>query len=217
MPANREGGPAMRPRFQQPARPRRAIATFSSYEEAERAVDYLSDHGFPVERSAIVGRDLEYVEQVTGRMTYARAALAGALSGAMIGFLIGWLFGVFNWFNPVVSSFWLAIDGLWFGALVGALMGLVVHALSGGRRDFSTIAGMRANRYEVVVDESVADEATRLLGELAPSGDAAEGRPAADQRETALPRRSQEGPRTPWSPRASRANESAFARRAVAG
>ena len=57
----------MRPRFQQPERSRLAIATFRSYEEAERAVDYLSDHGFPVERSAIVGRDLEYVEQVTLR------------------------------------------------------------------------------------------------------------------------------------------------------
>ncbi len=182
----------MGPRFRQTERPRRAIATFSSYAEAERAVDYLSDHGFPVERSAIVGRDLEYVEQVTGRMTNGRAALAGALNGALIGFLIGWLFGVFNWFNPVVSSFWLAIDGLWFGALVGALMGLVVHALSGGRRDFSAIGGMRANRYEVVVEESVADEATRLLGELAPSGDAADGRPAVDEPETALPRRSQE-------------------------
>jgi hypothetical protein len=182
----------MRPRFQQPERPRRAIATFSSYEEAERAVDYLSDHGFPVERSAIIGRDLEYVEQVTGRMTYARAALAGALSGAVIGFLIGWLFGVFNWFNPIVSSFWLAIDGLWFGALLGAVMGLVGYALSGGRRDFSAIGRMRANRYEVVVEESVADEAARLLGELTPSGDAAQVRPTGDEPEVSLPRRSQE-------------------------
>jgi hypothetical protein len=179
----------MRPRFLQPERPRRVVATFSSYEEAERAVDYLSDHGFPVERSTIVGRDLEYVEQVTGRMTYGRAALGGALSGAVIGFLIGWLFGVVNWFDPVVSSFWLAIDGLWFGALVGALMGLVTHALSGGRRDFSAIGGMRANRYEVAVEESVADEAARLLGELTPSGEPAEGWPAGDQPETALPRR----------------------------
>jgi hypothetical protein len=174
----------MRPRFQQPERPRRVIATFNHYEDAERAVDYLSDHGFPVERSTIVGRDLEYVEQVTGRMTYARAALSGALSGAVIGFLIGWLFGVFSWFDPVVSSLWLALDGLWFGALVGAIMGLVTHALSRGRRDFSAIGGMRAKRYEVVVEEPVADEAARLLSVLTPSGDSAEGRPMGDQPET---------------------------------
>ena len=182
----------MRPHFQHPERPSRTIATFGSYEEAERVVDFLSDHGFPVERTAIVGRDLEYVEQVTGRMTYARAALAGALNGAVIGVLIGWLFALFNWFDPVVSAFWLVVDGLWFGALVGALMGLVMHALSGGRRDFSAIGGMRANRYEVVVEQSVADEAARLLGELAPSGNGVDGRSAAGQPETALPRSSRE-------------------------
>ena len=165
----------MRPHFQHPERPSRTIATFGSYEEAERVVDFLSDHGFPVERTAIVGRDLEYVEQVTGRMTYARAALAGALNGAVIGVLIGWLFALFNWFDPVVSAFWLVVDGLWFGALVGALMGLVMHALSGGRRDFS-----------------VADEAARLLGELAPSGNGVDGRSAAGRPETALPRSSRE-------------------------
>jgi hypothetical protein len=121
-------------------------------------------------------------------MSYGRAALTGAVNGAVIGFLIGWLFGVFNWFDPVVSAFWLAIDGLWFGALVGALLGLLLHALSGGRRDFSAVGGMRANRYEVVVEESVADEAARLLGALA--GDAAAPQPAADQAETAVPSRS---------------------------
>jgi hypothetical protein len=49
-------------------------------------------------------------------------------------------------------------------------MALVTHALSGGRRDFSAIGGMRADRYEAAVEESVADEAAHLLGELTPSG-----------------------------------------------
>jgi hypothetical protein len=149
--------------------PRRAIASFDRYAEAERAVDFLADRRFPVERVSIVGRDLEYVEQITGRMTYGRAALNGALTGALIGALVGWLFGLFAWFDPIVSAFWLALDGLWFGALLGALMGLLLHALSGGRRDFSAVGGMRANRYDVLVDEAVADEAEHLLGEAQPS------------------------------------------------
>jgi len=57
--------------------PRRTIASFSKYSEAEAAVDKLSDAGFPVERSQIVGRDLKFVEQVTGRMGYGEAALRG--------------------------------------------------------------------------------------------------------------------------------------------
>jgi hypothetical protein len=61
--------------------PRRTIATFSSYRDAEAAVDFLSDRRFPVERVAIVGQDLRTVEQVTGRMGYGRAALGGAAQG----------------------------------------------------------------------------------------------------------------------------------------
>src|ERR687896_2088317 len=77
-----------------PARPdrwaRRTVAAYDNYEQAERAVDRLSDLHFPVERVAIIGQDLQTVEQVTGRMNYPRAAWRGALSGAIPGALIGW-------------------------------------------------------------------------------------------------------------------------------
>jgi hypothetical protein len=51
------------------SRPRQMIASYSDYTSAERAVDWLSDQGFAVERSAIVGSGLRSVEQVRGRMT----------------------------------------------------------------------------------------------------------------------------------------------------
>ena len=153
------------PRFSrpEPTPPRRVVASFTSYEQAEQAVDRLADEHFPVEHVAIVARGLEFVEQVTGRMTYGRAALSGALSGAVIGLLIGWLFGVFDWFDPIVSALWLALDGLWFGAVLGALLGLIGHALSGGRRDFAAVGAMRAQQYDVMVDEPFAEEAARRL------------------------------------------------------
>ena len=31
------------------------VSTYTSYEDAQRAVDYLSDNGFPVENAQIVG------------------------------------------------------------------------------------------------------------------------------------------------------------------
>jgi hypothetical protein len=145
------------------AETRRTIATYSSYGEAERAVDYLSDRGFPVERVAIIARDLKLVEQVTGRMGYKEAALKGAVSGAFVGVLVGWLFGVFDWFNPLLAAAWLAFQGLWFGALVGALVGLTMQALKRGRRDFDSITAVEAEHFDVVVDEEVAAEAARLL------------------------------------------------------
>jgi hypothetical protein len=143
---------------------RRTIASFDTYEAAERAVDRLSDLDFPVERVAIIGQDLQTVEQVTGKMDYPRAAWRGALSGAVPGALIGWIFGLFNWVNPLITAVLLALYGALIGAVIGAIVGVIVYALQRGRRDFASVTVMRPQRYEVVVDDEVADEAARLLG-----------------------------------------------------
>lgn len=143
--------------------PRRSIAVFDDYADAERAVDLLSDLGFPVQRVAIIGHDLKLVEQVTGRLTYGGAALKGAAAGALPGALIGWIFGLFSLINPLVTSLLLAAYGLIFGAALGAVLGLIMHAAQHGRRDFDAVRLMVPSRYEVVVDPQVADEAARLL------------------------------------------------------
>jgi len=142
---------------------RQVIATFDNYADAERAVDYLSDQRFEVNRVAIVGRDLEYVEQVLGRLNYGGAALRGACSGALVGALIGWIFGLFNWIEPLISALVLAGYDLIYGAFVGALIGLLMHALQGGRRDFHSISGLRPKYYDVVAEVDVVDRALRLL------------------------------------------------------
>jgi hypothetical protein len=144
---------------------RRSIAVFDNYADAERAVDRLSDLRFPVERVAIVGHDLTVVEQVTGRLTYGGAALKGAASGALPGVLIGWIFGLFNLINPLVASLLLALYGLVIGAVIGALIGLIMHALQHGRRDFDSVSMAVPSRYELLVDDDVAAEAERLLGD----------------------------------------------------
>jgi hypothetical protein len=152
-------------------RARRVIASYPAYPEAEAAVERLTRAGFPVEHVAIVGRGLQYVEQVTGRIDWGRAALQGAMSGAIIGALIGWLFGVFDWFTPTVAAGWLALDGLWFGAVAGALLGLTGRALVRGRHEFSSVGSMTAERFELLVDDELADEALRLLGGPSPTAD----------------------------------------------
>lgn len=53
---------------------------------------------------------------------------------------------------------------------MGALFGLLLYALQGGRRDFDSVRLMQPSRYDVVVDEAVADEAVRLLGGLQTTG-----------------------------------------------
>lgn len=101
---------------------RQVIATFDTYADAESAVDYLSDQHFTVDKLAIVGRDIELVEQIVGRLNYGWAALRGAAAGA----LFGWIFGLLDWGQPLLTGLALAFYGLVFGAVVGALLGLLV-------------------------------------------------------------------------------------------
>lgn len=144
--------------------PRRTVATYSDYVEAQRAVDFLSDEGFAVERAAIVGRDLRFEERVTGRLTTGRAAADGAWQGALLGILFALLLGIF--FASAPAFFGLLLYGLVVGAIFGAIVGALSHAALGGRRDFAAISGMRADRYELTVEEPAADEARRLLERL---------------------------------------------------
>jgi hypothetical protein len=138
------------------------IATYPDYNSAQRAVDYLSDNQFPVQYTAIIGTDLRLVENVLGRMTTARAALAGAASGAWFGLLIGLLLGIFS-----VSAWWaLLLTGLVIGALWGAAFGAIAHAMTGGRRDFASRSVLQAGQYAVTVDAQYADQARQFLSRL---------------------------------------------------
>lgn len=146
---------------------RASVGSYDSYAEAQRAVDLLSDEGFPVERVAIVGTGLRYVEQVAGRLTTARAALAGAGQGMLLGLIFALFLGLF--FRVAGAYFAVIIYGVVMGAVLGAVIGALGHAFTGGRRDFSSVAGMAAERYEVMADFEVADRARQLLSEKLPA------------------------------------------------
>ncbi|HYI31882.1 MAG TPA: general stress protein [Glaciibacter sp.] len=59
------------------------LGTYTSYEDAQRAVDYLSDQGFPVKHVRIIGHGITTVETVLGRVLVA--LLFSALWGAVFG------------------------------------------------------------------------------------------------------------------------------------
>lgn len=164
MPAAPSGDPSRPPGngVGEASRPAVTIAAYPDYPSAQYTVDFLSDNQFPVERTAIIGTDLTLVETVLGRMTTGRAALAGAATGAWFGLFIGLLFGIFT-----VGNWWAVIlVGLVIGAAWGAIFGAIAHAMTGGRRDFTSASSLRANRYAVTVDASFADQARQLLGRM---------------------------------------------------
>src|SRR6478672_11762538 len=69
-----------------------SLGRYDTYEKAQKAVDYLSDHEFPVENVLIVGTDLKQLERVTGRLTRTRVAVGGLVSGAWLGLFVGFIF-----------------------------------------------------------------------------------------------------------------------------
>jgi hypothetical protein len=142
---------------------RRTIASYTDYRDAERAVDWLSDQSFAVERGAIIGTGLRSVEQVTGRVTVGRAALVGAAEGTFIGVLIALLFGLF-FSGPDFGE--LLLYSLAVGASFGAIAGAIVQAIAGDGRNFASTMTVATDRYEVQVDEDVAAEATRILDRM---------------------------------------------------
>lgn len=143
---------------------RRTVASCRTHAEAEAAVDRLSDAGFPVDRVAIVGRGLQFVEQVTGRVTATRVIAQSALTGAVIGALVGWFLGLFDWVEPLVSAVALALWGVLFGLILGAILGWLARAVDPRGRDFTSVVGMRADSYDLLVDDEVADDAAVRLG-----------------------------------------------------
>jgi hypothetical protein len=136
------------------------VASYSSYDQAQAAVDRLSDDGFPVEHLDIVGSDLRLVERVTGRLTKGRAATAGAASGMWFGLMIGLVVGLFT-----TGPAWLGLilGGLVIGAVWGAVFGFAGHAATGGRRDFSSMKTLVAMRYDVIARGGQADAAKQQL------------------------------------------------------
>ena len=144
---------------------RRTIASYAGYAEAESAVEWLVQHGFPVQRGAIVGTGLRSVEQLSGRMSVRRAALLGIWPGILVGALVALLAGIFPW-DSGSTEVLLAAVGV--GALLGAVSGALLHeALSGGR-DFASTTRIEAGLYDLQVDEDSADEAKRLLDAMPP-------------------------------------------------
>ncbi|HEY1668370.1 MAG TPA: general stress protein [Trebonia sp.] len=148
------------------------VARFDDYETAQRAVDRLSDDGFPVEKLDVVGSDLQLVERVTGRLTTGRAASAGALSGLWAGLLFGILLGLFTSGHSFLA---VAATGAALGVIWGAVFGYVAHARTRGQRDFSSVRQLVATRYDLIAREGTVDRARSMLSEagLLPQAEAA--------------------------------------------
>src|SRR3984885_13108553 len=103
------------------------VGRFDDYESAQRAVDRLSEEGFPTEKQEIIRLKLLFI---TGE---AGAIGTGALSGLWAGLLVGALVGLFTTGHPFLA---VIATGAALGAFWGAAFGQLAHARTRGHRGF---------------------------------------------------------------------------------
>jgi hypothetical protein len=144
------------------------VGSYDSYEQAQAAVDYLSDEKFAVENVTIIGSDLKQVEKVTGRLTMGRAIAAGAAGGAWWGLFVGLLLGIF----AVEPGAWISsiLLGLVIGLVFGALFGAIGYSATRGQRDFTSTSAVIAGRYDVMCNPARAEEARAHLARFSLRG-----------------------------------------------
>lgn len=143
-----------------------SLGVYDRYEQAQQAVDFLSDNEFPVQNCLIVGTELKQVERVTGRLTTGKVALGGLVSGLWMGLFVGLVVSLFG------TGETLAIIGstMVFGAVFGLVWAMAGYAATRGRRDFTSVSQVVATRYEVLVEHKFAEQGRQLLATMKEPG-----------------------------------------------
>ena len=144
-----------------------SLGVFDKYADAQKAVDFLSDHDFPVQNVLIVGTELRQVERVTGRLTWGRVLSAGAASGFWFGLFIGLLISLFSDGSSVLVTI---LGGIVLGLAFGLVSAALGYAATGGQRDFSSVQKVVATKYEVLVEHKFLSDGTALLATMPGAG-----------------------------------------------
>ncbi len=138
------------------------LGRYDSYLDAQKVVDYLADHDFPVAGVSIIGNDLMTVERVTAKLSYPKVALAGAAQGAMFGIFVGLILSIFGpegGLTQILSSVGL-------GMAIWMIVGVVSYSFRKGKRDFSSSSQVMATSYDVVVAFEHAAAARQMASKL---------------------------------------------------
>lgn len=151
------------------------VASFPTYEAAQKAVSTLIAAEIPARDIAIVGQGLRSVERVTGRLGYATAARSGAINGVLLGLLFSAILVIGTPSVPIQAF----VGVLFVGIALGMLLSIITYSFVRRRRDFASVMQVIAERYEVTIAASSVQRARQVLGNPTPAEDRPAGTPAA--------------------------------------
>lgn len=136
------------------------VASFPTYEAAQKAVSSLIAAEIPAREIAIVGQGLRSIERVTGRLGYASAARSGAVNGLLLGLLFSAILVIGSPSVPIQAF----VGVLFVGIAIGMLMSIVAYSFVRRRRDYASVMQVVADHYEVTVTDGSVSRARQVLG-----------------------------------------------------
>ena len=136
------------------------IASYPTYEGAQKAVSALIAGEVPARDIAIVGQGLRSIERVTGRLGYATAARSGAVNGLLIGLFFSAILVLGSPSVPIQAF----VGVLFVGVAVGMLLSIITYSFIRRRRDFASVMQVLADHYEVTVGSDSLAKARQVLG-----------------------------------------------------
>jgi hypothetical protein len=146
------------------------VASFPTYEAAQKAVSTLIAGEIPARDIVIVGHGLRSIERVTGRLGYAAAARSGAINGVLLGLLFSAILVIGTPSVPIQAF----VGVLFVGIAIGMLLSIVTYSFVRRRRDYASVMQVAADHYEVSIAAASAQRARQVLGRP----DAADAPPA---------------------------------------
>ncbi|TDN92496.1 hypothetical protein EV279_2017 [Microbacterium sp. BK668] len=168
------------------------VASFPTYEGAQKAVSSLIAAEVPARDIAIVGQGLRSIERVTGRLGYAAAARTGAINGLLLGLLFSAILVLGSPSVPIQAF----VGVLFVGIAIGMLMSIIAYSFVRRRRDYASVMQVVADHYEVTVGANSIHRARQVLGSsVSPPATAAPAAPAAPAPPEARPPADDEPPR----------------------
>ncbi|HIT76823.1 MAG TPA: hypothetical protein IAA98_14685 [Candidatus Avipropionibacterium avicola] len=140
-----------------------SVKVFDTYAEAQKAVDWLSDQKFEVKNLCIVGTNLKSVERVLGRRNWGTVVANAAMSGVGTGLLIGVLLSLFVRLEAPLVALLVAVV---LSVLISIVFQSIGYAMTGGRRDFTSVTQTVATQYELLCEHKMVQKARDLVAEM---------------------------------------------------
>lgn len=142
------------------------IGEFTNYSDASAMVERLIEGEFKPQDVAIIGHDPVLVEQVRARLGYGRVALSGLMTGFWMGLIFAILIGAGITVSPdgeisYNPQQFLAVLVVATG--IGMLFNILRFSFARNKRGFLSSQLPVASRYEVIVPETEAAKAQKII------------------------------------------------------